>query len=94
MNKFSRDLVQGMKEAAEFAEGKKIGARVHVVELPDMRAIRRQQLHKRDGVQFNYSFRYRRRRTGREACLSRSQGYLNKDMFGCRVPLRCSLGRR
>lgn len=44
MNKFSRDLVQGMKEAAEFAEGKKAGARVHVVEVPDVRAIRR-QLH-------------------------------------------------
>ena len=44
MNKFSRDLVQGMKEAADFAEGKKIGARVHVVEVPDARAIRR-QLH-------------------------------------------------
>lgn len=49
MNKFSRDLVQGMKEAAAFAEGKKAGTRVHVVELPDVelpdvRAIR-QQLH-------------------------------------------------
>lgn len=44
MNKFSRDLILGMKEAAEFAEGKKIGAGVHVVEVPDVRAIRR-QLH-------------------------------------------------
>lgn len=44
MNRFSRDLVQGMKEAAEIAEGKKAGARVHVVEMPDVRAIR-QQLH-------------------------------------------------
>jgi len=44
MNKFSRDLVQGMKEAADFAEDKKAGARVHVVEVPDVRAIR-QQLH-------------------------------------------------
>jgi putative transcriptional regulator len=44
MNKFSRDLVQGMKEAAAFAEGKKAGARVHTVEVPDVRAIR-QQLH-------------------------------------------------
>ena len=34
MNKFSRDLMQGMKEAAAFAEGKKAGARVHVVEVP------------------------------------------------------------
>jgi putative transcriptional regulator len=44
MNKFSRDLVQGMKEAVDFAEGKKIGAHVYVVEVPDVRAIRR-QLH-------------------------------------------------
>jgi putative transcriptional regulator len=44
MNKFSRDLMQGMKEAAAFAEGKRDGARVHVVEVRDMDAIR-QQLH-------------------------------------------------
>jgi putative transcriptional regulator len=44
MNKFSRDLVGGMEEAAAFAEGNKAGARVHVVEVLDVRAIRR-QLH-------------------------------------------------
>jgi putative transcriptional regulator len=44
MNKFSRDLVQGMQQAAAFVEGKKGGARVHVVEVPDVRAIR-QRLH-------------------------------------------------
>jgi putative transcriptional regulator len=44
MNKFSKDLVQGMKEACEFVEGKRAGARVHVIEVPDVRAIRR-QLH-------------------------------------------------
>jgi putative transcriptional regulator len=44
MNKFSRDLVQGMQEAVAFAEGKKTSTRVHIVELPDVRAIRR-QLH-------------------------------------------------
>jgi putative transcriptional regulator len=44
MNKFSRDLVRGMEEAAAFAEGNKAGARVHVVEVLDVRAIRR-QLH-------------------------------------------------
>jgi putative transcriptional regulator len=44
MSKFSRDLMQGTEEAAAFAEGKKSGARVHVVEVPDVRAIRR-QLH-------------------------------------------------
>ena len=46
MNKFSRDLVQGMQEAAAFVEGKKVGAREHVVEVPDVRAIR-QRLHQR-----------------------------------------------
>jgi putative transcriptional regulator len=44
MNKFSKDLMQGLKEAAEFVEGHKGGARVHAVEVPDVRAIR-QQLH-------------------------------------------------
>jgi hypothetical protein len=44
MNRFSSDLVQGMKEAAAFAEGRKVDASVHVVEVPDVRAIRR-QLH-------------------------------------------------
>ena len=29
MNRFSRDLVQGMKEAADFVEGRKAGAQVH-----------------------------------------------------------------
>lgn len=44
MNRFSRDLVQGMREAADFVEGNTTGARVHAVEVPDVRAIR-QQLH-------------------------------------------------
>jgi putative transcriptional regulator len=44
MNKFSKDLLQGMKEACEFAEGKSSAARIHVVEAPDVRAIRR-RLH-------------------------------------------------
>jgi putative transcriptional regulator len=44
MNKFSRGLVQGMQEAAAFVEGKKGAARAHIVEMPDVRAIRR-RLH-------------------------------------------------
>ncbi len=44
MNKFSKDLLQGMKEACEFAEGNASTSRVHVVETPDVRAIRR-RLH-------------------------------------------------
>jgi putative transcriptional regulator len=41
MNKFSKDLVKILGEAADHAEGRASGARVHVVEVPDVRAIRR-----------------------------------------------------
>jgi len=41
MNKFSKDLIKSMGEACEHAEGKRTAARVHVVEVPDVRAIRR-----------------------------------------------------
>jgi putative transcriptional regulator len=41
MNKFNKDLVKSMGEACEHAEGKGVGVRVHVVEVPDVRAIRR-----------------------------------------------------
>lgn len=41
MSKFGRDLIQGLTEAVDFAHGKKDGARVSVVEVPDVRAIRR-----------------------------------------------------
>lgn len=41
MNKFSKDLIKSMGEAREHAEGKRTGVRVHVVEVPDVRAIRR-----------------------------------------------------
>jgi DNA-binding transcriptional regulator YiaG len=41
MNKFSKELVKSMGEACEHAEGKRGSARVHVVEVPDVRAIRR-----------------------------------------------------
>jgi putative transcriptional regulator len=44
MSKFGEALVQGLTEAVQFARGNKAGARVHVVEVPDVRAIRR-QLH-------------------------------------------------
>jgi putative transcriptional regulator len=44
MSKFGKDLIQGLTEAVAFARGNKAGARVHVVEVPDVRAIRR-QLH-------------------------------------------------
>ena len=42
MNKFSKELIESLTEACEHAEGKPGGVRVHVVEVPDVRAIRRQ----------------------------------------------------
>jgi putative transcriptional regulator len=44
MTKFGKDLVQGLTEAVEIARGHKAGARVHVVEVLDVRTIRR-RLH-------------------------------------------------
>jgi putative transcriptional regulator len=44
MSKFGKELIQGLTEAVAFARGDKAGARVHVVEMPDVRAIRR-RLH-------------------------------------------------
>jgi putative transcriptional regulator len=41
MNRCSKELLDSMTEAAEHAEGKKRPVRVHVVEVPDVRAIRR-----------------------------------------------------
>src|SRR5258708_9730080 len=41
MNRFSKDLIEGLTEACEHAEGKPSHVRVHVVEVPDVRAIRR-----------------------------------------------------
>ncbi len=44
MSEFAKDLVAGLTEAIAHARGKKTGAVVHVVDVPDVRAIRR-QLH-------------------------------------------------
>ena len=41
MNKFSKELVESMTEACEHAEGKSTRVRVNIVEVPDVRAIRR-----------------------------------------------------
>src|SRR5271170_6057940 len=41
MNTFSKELIESMTEACEHAEGKPQPVRVHVVEVPDVRAIRR-----------------------------------------------------
>ncbi|MGO9061041.1 MAG: hypothetical protein ACLQU2_27220 [Candidatus Binataceae bacterium] len=48
MNKFSKDLVKSLGEACDHAEdhaeGRASSARVHVIEVPDVRVIRR-KLH-------------------------------------------------
>ena len=42
MNKFSRELIESLTEAVALARGKPPGVRLRVVEVPDVRAIRRQ----------------------------------------------------
>ncbi len=44
MSKFGEDLIDGLTEALAFARGDAGGARVHLIETPDVRAIRR-RLH-------------------------------------------------
>lgn len=41
MTDFGSDLLDAMEEAVRHAEGKQEPARVHVVDVPDVRAIRR-----------------------------------------------------
>ncbi len=40
MSSFGQDLIAAMEEAAAHAEGKGKAARVHMIEVPDVRAIR------------------------------------------------------
>jgi putative transcriptional regulator len=42
MNKFSKELIESLTEACEHAEGKPSGVRAHTVEVPDVRAIRKE----------------------------------------------------
>ncbi len=42
MSSFGEDLIAAMEEAAAHAQGKGTAARVHVIEVPDVRAIREQ----------------------------------------------------
>jgi putative transcriptional regulator len=44
LNKFSKDLIKSLGEAVDHAEGRASSTRVHVVKVPDVRAIRR-KLH-------------------------------------------------
>lgn len=41
MNKFADDLIQGMTEAVAYTKGQTAGSVMHVVDVPDVRAIRR-----------------------------------------------------
>lgn len=41
VSKFGKELMQSLAEAVEHARGRKTHARVHVVAVPDVRAIRR-----------------------------------------------------
>jgi hypothetical protein len=40
MNKFSKDLIKSLDEAHDYAGGRANRARVHVVEVPDVLAVR------------------------------------------------------
>jgi putative transcriptional regulator len=40
MSKFGKELIESLTEALDYTEGKPTGVRVHVVEIPDVRAIR------------------------------------------------------
>jgi putative transcriptional regulator len=40
MNSFGQDLIASMEEAAAHARGEQTAARVHIIEVPDVRAIR------------------------------------------------------
>ncbi len=44
MSKFGKELIESLTDAAAHAKGEKSGVRVHTVEVPDVRAIRR-KLH-------------------------------------------------
>jgi DNA-binding transcriptional regulator YiaG len=56
----SKDLVKSMSEPCDHAEGSASGARVHVTEVPDVRAIRR-KLHLSQ-QEFAREYRFPRRR--------------------------------
>ena len=44
MSSFANELIESLTEAVAHAQGDKTGVRVHTVEVPDVRAIRR-KLH-------------------------------------------------
>ena len=66
MSKFGKDLIEGLTEArTAFARGETAGARVHVVERPDVRAIRRRlQMSQHEFADSFSEFRWQRLRIG------------------------------
>jgi len=40
MSTFEKDLIESLKEAIAYSKGEATGVRVHVIEVPDVRAIR------------------------------------------------------
>jgi putative transcriptional regulator len=44
MSKLGQELIEGMTEAVAHAKGEPTAAKVHVIEVPDVRALR-EQLH-------------------------------------------------
>ena len=41
MSEFGKDLIESMGEALDHAKGKKSAAKEHIVEVPDVRALRK-----------------------------------------------------
>lgn len=41
MSRFGEELIESLSDALTHAEGRKSGVRVHTIEVPDVRAIRR-----------------------------------------------------
>ncbi|HEY1933967.1 MAG TPA: NadS family protein [Acetobacteraceae bacterium] len=41
MSKFRDELIESLSDAVAYAEGRKSGVREHLIEVPDVRAIRR-----------------------------------------------------
>lgn len=41
MTKAGKSILRGLKEAVDYMEGKRTGAQTHVVEVPDVKALRK-----------------------------------------------------
>lgn len=41
MSKTGKSILQGLKEAVDYMDGKRAGSKTHLVEVPDVKAIRK-----------------------------------------------------